>query len=176
MRRFGELDVRIADHLETIAPRVEEIHEGAIDQLRPGRRGQRLYRRAVVDDDAEMPARILVRRLRLHQGDELVAHVDEGLALAFAAQGEIEDLAVEGERFLDVADLEGDVVHADQLGLPRLRLRDLLHVWRSFQAKFIGTINDMGRLFNMGRLLVRSSGRREGSDSRRHPREDNESI
>src|SRR6266567_736545 len=35
MRRLGELDVAIVDHLETIAPRVEEIHEGAIDQFRP---------------------------------------------------------------------------------------------------------------------------------------------
>jgi hypothetical protein len=35
-------------------------------------------------------------------------HVDEGLTLAAPAQREAKDLAVEGERFLDVADLERD--------------------------------------------------------------------
>ena len=51
-----------------------------------------------------------------HQGqvDELVAHVDEGVALALAAQCEIEDAAVPLERFIDVADLDRDVIDADE--------------------------------------------------------------
>ena len=53
----------------------------------------------------------------LRQVDELVAHVDEGVGLALAAQLEVEDAAIEGERLLDVADLDGDVVHADHPGL-----------------------------------------------------------
>jgi len=45
-----------------------------------------------------------------HQGQELIAHVDEGLPLAAAAQLEREDPGVEFQRRLDVADLERDVV------------------------------------------------------------------
>ena len=50
----------------------------------------------------------------LGQGDELVARVDEGHAGDAAAQAQLEDLAVEGQRLVEVADLEGDVVDADQ--------------------------------------------------------------
>jgi len=63
-----------------------------------------------------MPPVILMPVLRLHQGDELIAHVDEGLPLALAAQGKIEDPAIEGERLLDIPDLERDMIDADQLG------------------------------------------------------------
>src|SRR5579859_6038352 len=46
--------------------------------------------------------------------DELVAHVDEGVALTFAAQGEIEDLRVPGQRLVDIPDLDRDMVDADE--------------------------------------------------------------
>jgi hypothetical protein len=46
----------------------------------------------------------------LHQRDELVAKADEGVALAPAAQGEPEDLAVERQCRIDIADLDRDVV------------------------------------------------------------------
>jgi hypothetical protein len=63
-----------------------------------------------------MPPAILVRRPGFHQRQKLVAHVDEGLAIAAPAQGEAENLAVEGERLVDVADFERDVIDADQAG------------------------------------------------------------
>ena len=63
-----------------------------------------------------MALAIRVRRLFLHQREELVAHVDEGLGLAAPAQREAEDFSVEGERLLDVADLERDVIDADETG------------------------------------------------------------
>ena len=63
-----------------------------------------------------MPVAVLVRRLHFAQRQELVAHVDERLALAASAQREAEDLAVEGERLLDVADFERDVIDADEAG------------------------------------------------------------
>jgi len=44
------------------------------------------------------------------QVDELVAHVDERIALTLAAQGEIEDLRVPGQRLVDVADLDRDMI------------------------------------------------------------------
>ena len=71
----------------------------------------------------------VVGRLRpsLHEGYELIAHVDEGGPGQPPAQGLLEHPAVEGERLLDVADLERDVVdshearpgHAVSVRLPR---------------------------------------------------------
>ena len=57
---------------------------------------------------------VLVGRLpaALGEREELVAHVDERHARCPAAQLEVEEPAVEGERLLDVAHLERDVVHA----------------------------------------------------------------
>ena len=59
-----------------------------------------------------MARTVAVFRADLRQVDELVAHVDEGVGLALAAQREIEDAAVEGQRLLDVADLDRDMVHS----------------------------------------------------------------
>ena len=61
---------------------------------------------------------VRVGRLRppLRERDELVAHVHEGHAAGAAAELELEDAPVELERLLDVADLEGDVVQADEPG------------------------------------------------------------
>ena len=40
MRRFGELYVRILDHLDPISPGIEEVKEGAIQQLGTSLRGE----------------------------------------------------------------------------------------------------------------------------------------
>ena len=64
----------------------------------------------------------------LHQRDELVAHVDERRALHAAAQLEREEAPIEGQRRVDVADLEGHVIHADQ---PRA----LLHGGKAMGAR-----------------------------------------
>src|SRR5690348_13654003 len=58
----------------------------------------------------------------LREGHELVAEVDEGHRAGPAAQRELEDLSVEGERLVDVADLEGHVVDPE-----RPRARSLAH-------------------------------------------------
>ena len=59
-----------------------------------------------------------VGRLRppLRERDELIAHVHKGHAAGAATELEVEDAPVELERLLDVADLEGDVVQADEPG------------------------------------------------------------
>src|SRR5205085_6103668 len=79
----------------------------------------RLHARAVVDDKADMaaldPALLVIGHPR--QVNELVAHVDEGAALVLAAQVEVENLAVPGQRLVDIADLDRDMVDADQPGL-----------------------------------------------------------
>ena len=53
----------------------------------------------------------------LHQVDELIAELDKGVTRPFRAQGEVEDLAVKGKGLVDIADLEGDVVDADETRL-----------------------------------------------------------
>jgi hypothetical protein len=57
-------------------------------------------------------------------GDELVAHIDERHATTVApAQLELEEPSVPGERFLEVADFERDVVYADQTSHGSMRHR-----------------------------------------------------
>jgi len=69
---------------------------------------------AVVDDEAEVAIGVGPAARAGQEREELVAHREEGdLALALDAR-EGEDRAVEGERGVDVADLEGDVVDADE--------------------------------------------------------------
>jgi hypothetical protein len=58
-----------------------------------------------------------VRRLARagrHQRDELIADVDEGRALHSPAQVEVEQAPVQLERHVDITDLQGDVVDADE--------------------------------------------------------------
>src|SRR4029077_1059996 len=113
----------IGDHLDAVAPRIEEVEERPVYEARAGGLGKVAHLGAVVDDQAEMALAIRVRRFGLHQRQKLVAHVDEGLGLAAPAQREAEDFSVEGERLLDVADFERDVIDADQAG-ERCRAHD----------------------------------------------------
>ena len=112
---LGVLDVGVGGELDPVAPGVEEIGKAGVEQfdahlLQP-LDGERL----VVHGDAEMPA--LVRPLAAagHEVDELVAKIDEGRLLVLERDVQIEEAAVEVQRFLDVADLERDMVDADGL-------------------------------------------------------------
>src|SRR5438045_2129574 len=40
LRRLGELDVRIGDHLDAVAPRIEEVEERPLQQARTGGLGK----------------------------------------------------------------------------------------------------------------------------------------
>jgi hypothetical protein len=75
------------------------------------------YAFLVVDDEPEVPC--LARRLGspCRERDELIAHVDEGHpGASSAAQLELEEASIPGERLLDVAHLERNVVDPDELG------------------------------------------------------------
>jgi hypothetical protein len=54
------------------------------------------------------------RRRRLGEGEELVAHLDERHPRLALHRAELEDPRVERERLVEVADLERDVVDADE--------------------------------------------------------------
>jgi hypothetical protein len=56
-------------------------------------------------------------RATLGKGDELIAHVDERHARHPPPQLELKQRAVEGERLVDVADFQRDVVEADRPSL-----------------------------------------------------------
>src|SRR5262245_16495189 len=109
IRRLGELDVIVADDLDPVAPRVEEVEEATGQRLDAGCRERAANRVLVVDHEAEMAAVVGRLLTALLQRQELVAQIDEGRGLALAAQLEIEQAAVEGERLLDIADLESDM-------------------------------------------------------------------
>ena len=112
---LGELNVRIADDLDPIAPRIQEIEKRAGQGL-DARVGERLADGLlVVDHQAEVTA--VVGRLGAAGGKryELVAHVDERHAVPSpAAQLELEYAPVPRERLLEVPDLEGHVIYAHQ--------------------------------------------------------------
>ena len=119
--RLGELDVPVLDHLDVVAPGVDEIEAAAGQNLGAHLLERLTQRRAVVDHQAEVPVLVLRLGPARGQGDELIAHVDERHARAAPAQRELEQPPVERERLVDVADLERDVVDADQtrLAAPR---------------------------------------------------------
>ena len=94
-------------------PGVEEVVVAEHVRARFARRGKR--RGPVLDDETDVPR--AVRRLlpARRQRDELVAQIDERHRVAVApTQGEVEDPSVEGERLLEVADLQRDVVDPDR--------------------------------------------------------------
>src|SRR5581483_1203684 len=114
MRRLGELDVVVADDLDAVPPRIEEIQEPPRERL-DARRGECLaHRFLVIDHEAKMPAVICGLPAALLQREELVAKIDEGHVLALAAQLELEQPAIECQRLFDAADFERDVIETDR--------------------------------------------------------------
>lgn len=97
MRCLRELDVVVADDLDAVAPRVEEIEEAA-RQHAHSRLCERLTRRLlVIDHDTEMPPVVTGLLAAFLQGDELVTKIDECGMLTLAAQAEFEEVRVEGK-------------------------------------------------------------------------------
>ena len=110
-RRLRELDIPVVHDLPVVAPRVEEV-------VTPDHPSSRLARaaddlRLVVDDEA-----VVTRghgRGGLLERDELVAEIDERHVPTPPAQVEpIDELPEELEHLVQVADLDGDVVDADE--------------------------------------------------------------
>ena len=125
MRRFGELNVGVADDLDAIAPRVEKVEKRAGQGLDAGIRQRPADDLFVVDDEAEVTA--VVGRLfaAFLQRDELVAKIDEGIRIALAPQLEGEEATVECQGGFDVADLQGDMIEAHGTSLSRFSHRIL---------------------------------------------------
>ena len=114
--RLRELHLVVLHDLDAVAPRIVEVEASAARYVdaRLEQRAARLL--LVVDDEAEVPRAVRLLRAALHQRNELVAHVDERHPSPAASQLELEESSVELERLVDVADLERDVVDADESG------------------------------------------------------------
>src|SRR5205823_3941643 len=113
MRRFGELNIVIADDLDPVAPRVEEVEKRTRKSLDAGV-GQRLPNGLlVIDDESEMTAAVGGLRTAFLERKELVAQVDKGRGSAFAPKLKIEQATIESQSGFDVTDLERDVIETD---------------------------------------------------------------
>jgi heme exporter protein A len=97
-----------------VAPGVAKVEAPATEDLGAGLLEAGAHLVAVVHHEAEVALGVGRLRATFGQDQELVAHVDERHPPDPAAQLELEDAAVEGERFVEVVHLEHDVVDADQ--------------------------------------------------------------
>ena len=86
------------------------------ERLEPGLGHRGADGLAVVDDEPEMAPLVGTLAAALGDGEELVAEIEEGHAGHAAAELEGEQPAVEVERGVEVADLERDVIDADEPG------------------------------------------------------------
>src|SRR5215204_2288375 len=98
-----ELDLAVLDHLDIVSPRIAEVDRVARLHGNTGILESATSRLLDVDDEAEVPVRVGWLRAAAREGDELIAHVDEGHAAAAPAQLELEDAGVERERHPYVA-------------------------------------------------------------------------
>src|SRR5262249_12927832 len=121
VRRLGELNIVVADDLDAVAPRIAEIEEWARQRLDARSRERAAHRLLVVDHEAEMAAVVGRLLAALLQRDELIAQIDEGRGLALAAQLELEQPAIEGQRLLDIAHLERNMIEPDGARFPCFR-------------------------------------------------------
>ena len=119
LRRLRELDVRVLDELEVVAPRVEDV---VAAEPTPACLDRRLDRAlAVVHDEPDVAVAVRLLRTSLAERDELVAGVDECHAAPAATERQLEDGAVELERSVEVVDFQCDVVEPDERADARSR-------------------------------------------------------
>jgi hypothetical protein len=84
MRRFGELDVVVADDLDPVAPGIEKIEKAPGQRLDAGLGQGLAHRLLVIDHQPEMAPVIRWLSAALLQREELIAKIDEGRVLALA--------------------------------------------------------------------------------------------
>ena len=119
--RLGELDIVVADDLDSIAPRIEEIEKRTRQRL--DARAASALRTASLSSTTSpkwRPSSAACLRpfcsARNWSPRSMNAEV-----FALAAQLELEQTAVEGQRLLDVADLERNMVETDGARFPCFR-------------------------------------------------------
>src|SRR5690606_37841305 len=106
-------DVFVADDLDPVPPRVEEIEEGAGQGLDSRFLQRGAHRFLVIDDKAEVTAVIRGLPAPRLQCQELVAEINEGGVLAPTSQFEAKESAVKLQRLVDIPDLERHMVDSN---------------------------------------------------------------
>jgi hypothetical protein len=110
IRSLRELNRSIVNNLDAISPRVTKVEERPRNLLNARRSERPLSGFLVGNNETEMTT--VIRRLlaSLLQGYELIAEIDEGHMLAFAAKLEFEETPIKGQRFFDVSNFQGYMV------------------------------------------------------------------
>src|SRR3954463_14861602 len=114
---LGKLNIAIFYYLDPVAPGIEKIKKITFEQSGAGGAHEVTNTRPIIHNKTEVPVLVRMRRTCFHQRDELIAHINESLPFASPSQLEGEDLSVEGERLINVTNLQGNVVQANK---PRL--------------------------------------------------------
>src|SRR5271156_6656549 len=110
VRRLGELNIVVANDLDAVAPRVPEVEERSRQRLNACLGQCSTDGILVVNHKAKVAPVVWRLTASLLKREELVAKVDEGHMLAFAAKLEVKYPSVERQRFLDVAHFKRDVI------------------------------------------------------------------
>src|SRR5215471_259259 len=120
--RFSELNIVVANDFHSVTPGVQKIKERTIKQGNTSCLQCLAGSLLVVHDEAEVTTIVCGLPATFLQGNKLIAKVDEGHGLSLATQLESEESAVERQRLVDVADLQRNMVEANDA-----RFRGLSH-------------------------------------------------
>jgi hypothetical protein len=111
--RLSELDIVVPDDLDSIALRVPKVKEGTIKWANASCLECLAGRFLVVNDETKVATIVCGLPATLLKRDKLIAKVDEGHGVTFAAQFKPEETTVERQRLIDIPHLQCDVVEAN---------------------------------------------------------------
>ena len=167
LRRLRELNLRVLDHLDEVAPWVEEVVPADLDARRAHGRKRGFF---VLDDEADVPVAVGRLSSLTRESDELVADVDEGHVSRPPAERDVEDPPVELERLVYVVDLDGDVVDPDE---PRSRehkgILPVVDTYLAIASRREGRKYAARPVPDGVRLRILDAGRLAGSGQNRQP-------
>src|SRR3984893_896595 len=111
---FCKLDIRVLHDLHAVSPGISELHPSPWQDFGAGFLQLLSHLLLVVYHEATMALFVWRLSPTFGEGNELIAHVDEGHLRAPPPKREFEQAAIERKRRFDVPDLKGHVVHADE--------------------------------------------------------------
>src|ERR1700746_2960523 len=107
---LGELDIVVADDLDSVAPWIGEVEIRTRQRFDAGLDQRFAGGILVIDDKSKMAALVSGLRTALLQRKELVAQIDEGHSVALAAKFEVEQPTIEGQPRFDITHLESGMI------------------------------------------------------------------
>src|SRR5262249_339417 len=119
---LSELNIVVTNDLHSVTPGVPKIKKRTIKQGNTSCLQRLAASLRVIPDETEVATIVCGLSATFLQGNKLIAKVDEGHGLSLATQLESEESAVERQRLVDVADLQRNMVEANDA-----RFRGLSH-------------------------------------------------